>query len=201
MASNRVLPEVFSMVRRHRHTVPALIAAFLLGLVAIVPAAANDTAQTLPFAQDWTDIDQITAADNWSGVLGIQGFQGQDPTTTGPVDPRTFLTATNDLDVIDDLTNPAITNGGVAEFELANPVVAIQGTGTTDAPYLLFHLDTTGAGNVRVAYNLRDVETGDDAVQPWRSSIGSAPAAASRMFQGHTSPTRRTAVPHRSSHM
>ena len=32
----------------------------------------------------------------------------------------------------------------VAEFELADPVVAIQGSGTADAPYLLFHLDTTG---------------------------------------------------------
>ena len=41
-ASNRVLPEVISMVRRHRHAVPALIAAFLLGLVTIVPAAANN---------------------------------------------------------------------------------------------------------------------------------------------------------------
>ena len=78
------------MVRRHRHAVPALIAAFLLGLVTIVPAAANDTAQTLPFSQDWTDVNQITTADNWSGVLGIQGFQGQDPTTTVRLTPETF---------------------------------------------------------------------------------------------------------------
>ena len=40
------------MVRRHRHMVPALIAAFLLGLVTIVPAAANNTAQPLPFSHD-----------------------------------------------------------------------------------------------------------------------------------------------------
>ena len=80
MASNRVLPEVISMVR-HRHTVPAFIAALLLGLVTIAPVAANTTAQTLPFTQDWTNTNLITVNDSWSGVPGVTGFRGQDITT------------------------------------------------------------------------------------------------------------------------
>ena len=166
------------MVRRHRHAVPALIAGFLLGLVAIVPAAANNTAQTLPFAQDWTNTSQINFADNWStggpapntpGVQGIIGFLGQDITTLTDIDPQTLLgvsASATDVDVIPNQNNTAITNGGVAEFQIANPVVALQASPTADAPYLLFHLDTTGATNITVSYNLRDLDpTGDDAIQ------------------------------------
>ena len=64
-------------------------------------------------------------------------------------------------------TNPGITNGGVGEFELTDPVVALQGSGTADAPYLLLTLDTTGKSNVTVAYSLRDIDaTADNSVQP-----------------------------------
>ena len=34
---------------------------------------------------------------------------------------------------------------GVAEFELADPVVAIQGSATASAPHLVMSLDTRGA--------------------------------------------------------
>ena len=166
------------MVRRYRHAVRALGAAFLLGLVTIVPAAANNTAQSLPFVQDWTNTSQINFADNWStggpapntpGVQGIIGFLGQDITTLTDIDPQTLLgvsASATDVDVIPNQTNTAITNGGVAEFQLANPVVALQASPTADAPYLLFHLDTTGATNVTVSYSLRDLDpTGDDAIQ------------------------------------
>ena len=40
------------MVRPSRHSVAALISAFLLSLVTIIPAAANNTAQTLPYCPD-----------------------------------------------------------------------------------------------------------------------------------------------------
>ena len=158
------------MVRHHRLTVPALIAAFLLSLVTIIPASANNTAQALPFSQNWTDIDQITVRDDWSGVPGVEGFLGQDgTTTTAPYDPRTFLTATTDRSVIENQTNTAISNGGVAEFEIGtplNPVVGLQGSGAADAPHIVFYLDTTGAANITVSYNLRDIDANDNAVQP-----------------------------------
>ena len=90
------------MVRRHRHAVPALIAVFVLSVVAIVPVAANNTAQALPFAQDWTNTNLITVNDNWSGVPGVTGFRGQDITTGVDIDPQTLLgksTLAGDLDV------------------------------------------------------------------------------------------------------
>jgi hypothetical protein len=55
-------------------------------------------------------------------VPRIQGFLGQDLTTTTGTDPRTLLGTSaivNDLDVIANQTNTGISNGGVAEFEIA----------------------------------------------------------------------------------
>ena len=110
------------MVRRHRHTVPALIAVFLLSLVTIIPASANNEVQPLPFAQNWTDINQITVGDDWSGVDGIEGFLGADPATdAAPYDPRTRTAHTGDLDVVDDQVSTGISNGGVGEFHLTKP--------------------------------------------------------------------------------
>ena len=165
------------MVRPSRHSVAALVSAFLLSLFSIIPASANNTAQMLPFSQNWTDESQITTSDNWSGVPGIEGFLGEDITTATGVDPQTLVGTSivaNDLDVIANQTNTAITNGGVAEFQtvgsppisLTNATIALQGSGTADAPYVQFHLNTTGAGNVRVSYNVRDIDaTADNAVQ------------------------------------
>ena len=102
---------------------------------------------------------------------GIQGFLGQDITTATGVDPADAAhdpAVANDLDVIANQTNTGITNGGVAEFE-ASPTrtVALQGSGTADAPYLLFTLDTTGQSSIRVCYTLRDIDgSTDNAVQP-----------------------------------
>ena len=86
------------MVRHHRLTVPALIAAFLLGLITIVPAAANNTAQTLPFSQNWSNTSLINLPrqpdHRWARTQhtrrsGVIGFLGQDITTamTGSTDP------------------------------------------------------------------------------------------------------------------
>ena len=70
------------MVRPHRLSAAALIAVFLLGVFAVIPAAANSTAQPLPFTQDWSNINLITTANVWSGVPGVIGYRGQDLTTT-----------------------------------------------------------------------------------------------------------------------
>ena len=76
-------------------------------------------------------------------------------------------TLANDVDVIANQTNPNITNGGVAEFEITNPTIALQGSGTADAPYIVLYLNTTGQSNITVAYNLRDIDAStDNAVQP-----------------------------------
>jgi predicted extracellular nuclease len=69
--------------------------------------------------------------------------------------------------VIANRTNPnTLTDGGVAEFEITDPVVALQGSGGADAPHLLFFLDTTNTTAVRVAFDIRDIDgSADNAVQ------------------------------------
>ncbi len=148
------------------------------GLISF-PVSANNSAQTLPFSQDWTNTGLITANDNWSAVPGIEGFLGQDITTTTGVDPQTLLGTSSvavDLDVIANQTNPnTLATGGVAEFHSTlqaapastNPVIALNGSGTADAPYVLLHLNTAGQSNINVAYNVRDLDCSiDNAVQP-----------------------------------
>ena len=138
---------------RRRPSAVALIAIFLLTFIPAIPVSANNTAQSLPFSQDWTDTGLITTDDDWSGVPGIVGFLGQDITTATGVDPQTLLTdstVANDVDVMANQVEPNVTNGGVAEFQgnamfpFPNPVVALQGSGTADAPHIVINLDTTG---------------------------------------------------------
>ncbi|MBK8195328.1 MAG: SprB repeat-containing protein [Lewinellaceae bacterium] len=71
------------------------------------------------------------------------------------------------MDVNVNQTNPNTnTTGGVTEFEIADPVVAMQGSGTADAPYLLIGINTTCLANITVAYNVRDIDgSADNAVQ------------------------------------
>lgn len=121
-----------------------------------------------PFTQDWTDIGLITADDNWSGVPRIVGYRGDDLATATGADPQTITgDGTPVVDVNANQINPNTFNaGGVAEFEIANPVVALTGSGTADAPFLLIYLNTVGVANVNVSYNLRDLDGSvDNAIQ------------------------------------
>jgi hypothetical protein len=106
----------------------------------------------------------ITTNDDWTGVPGILGYRGDNLTSVNDVDPQTILVdGTDVLDVNANQTNPnAYTTGGVTEFEIADPVVALQGSGTADAPFLLISIDTTGLRNVRVQYNVRDIDGSTD---------------------------------------
>src|SRR5687768_17400876 len=78
-----------------------------------------------PFLQNWTNTGLITANDDWSGVPSIIGFLGTGLTGGTGTDPQTILTTTTTVDVIANQTNPNITNGGVGEFHLSDPVVAL----------------------------------------------------------------------------
>jgi predicted extracellular nuclease len=137
---------------------------------------ANNTPQTLPFTQDWSNNALITTDDNWSGVPGIEGYLGQNLTSANDVDARTVLgtsATANDLDVIANQTATTSATGGVAEFHTtsqaapanANSTIGFQGSGTADAPYILIYLNTTGQSGINVAYNLRDIDCVDNAVQ------------------------------------
>ncbi|MFS8037816.1 ExeM/NucH family extracellular endonuclease [Xanthobacter sp. AM11] len=122
------------------------------------------------FLQDWTDTGLISTNDDWSAVSGIVGYLGDiDAGSPTAVDPTTLTAASlGAVDVIANQTATTITNGGVAEFDtLTNPTVALQGSGTADAPSLVLYLDATGRQDVTLSFDARDIDgSGDNAAQP-----------------------------------
>ncbi len=132
-------------------------------------AHADGTAQTAPYTQNWSNIGMITVSDDWSGVPGVIGYRGDSLSSNPGTDPQTVLAdgSATPVDVNANQTSPdTFISGGVSEFEIANPVIALQGSGTADAPHIVVHLNTTGQSNINVAYNLRDIDgSADNATQ------------------------------------
>lgn len=147
----------------------ALTACALVSVFSLVPRADTLPAQALPFSQNWSNIGLITTSDDWSGVPGVVGYRGDGLTSSTGVDPQTVLAEGGlVVDVNANQTNPnTFTTGGVTEFHLANPVVALQGSGTASAPHIVATVSTFGLTNIHVAYNLRDIDgSADNSVQP-----------------------------------
>ncbi|MAC79314.1 MAG: hypothetical protein CML66_14780 [Rhodobacteraceae bacterium] len=125
---------------------------------------------TEDFLQDWSDTTLITTDDDWSRVPSIQGFRGDGLTGSTGADPQTITAdgSTTPLDVIANQTSPnTLTSGGIAEFDgLSDPTVALQGSGTADAPGLVLYMDTTDVTGVTVDFDIRDIDgSSDDAIQ------------------------------------
>lgn len=120
------------------------------------------------FSQDWSNAGLISVNDDWSGVPSIIGYRGDDLTTATGADPQTITGTSTVEDVNANQTNPNTFNtGGVTEFALADPTIALTGSGTADAPYIVIHLDTTGVADVKLGFNARDLDgSTDNAVQP-----------------------------------
>jgi VCBS repeat-containing protein len=120
------------------------------------------------FFQNWSNIGQITVSDDWSGVASIVGYRGDNVVAAAGTNPQL---ATGDgtvtIDVNANQTAPnTFATGGVAEFHLADPVVALQGSGTADAPHLVIYLDATGRENIVLSFRARDIDgSADNAVQ------------------------------------
>ena len=109
--------------------------------------------------QDWSNLGLITTNDSWAGVPSIVGFRGDDLTGVTGADPTTLSGNSSVVDVNANQTNPdTFSTGGVTEFHIANPTVALTGSGTADAPYLAFYLDASGRQNVRIRFNARDID-------------------------------------------
>lgn len=150
---------------------PLSLAACCLSCAA--PAFATTTLHSLAggnFSQDWTNAALISTNNDWSGVPSIVAYRGDDLTTLTATDPQTIV-APNEpgvVNVIANQSNPnSLTTGGVAEFDgLANPTIALQGSGTADAPYLMLYMDATGVSSITISYDLRDIDgSTDNAVQ------------------------------------
>ena len=147
-----------------------LIVCSLHGLAAA--AGATTTAHLLSggdLSQDWSNIGLITVNDDWSGIPGIMGYRGDDAALGTGVDPSTIVADYSAVtDVNANQANPnTFTTGGVTEFHLANPVVALTGSGTADVPHLVLYLDATGMQAITISYDLLDIDgSTDNAVQP-----------------------------------
>ncbi len=129
----------------------------------------DNTMQSLPFTQDWSNTGLIAVDDDWSAVPGIVGYLGDGLVSATGVDPQTVVNGSaTTIDVNANQTNPdTFTTGGVSEFEIMDSVIALQGSGTADAPHIVIYLNTTGKSNISISYNLRDIDgSADDAVQP-----------------------------------
>src|ERR687895_2837893 len=129
-------------------------------------------AAALPFSQAWSDTGLIARDDDWTGVAAVVGYRGDGLTSTAGTDPRTVLAegSSTPVDVGANETDPRSVGlaAGVAEFELSDPVVALQGSATASAPHLVLSVDTRGRSGVTVRYRLRDVDPSSiaDAAQP-----------------------------------
>lgn len=121
-------------------------------------------------SQDWSNAGLITASDDWSGVTGIVGYRGDALVASDGIDPQTVTAdgSTTPVDVNANQANPnTYTTGGVAEFAIADPVVALNGSATADAPHLVLTFSTTALTGISVSYNLRDLDgSTDNAVSP-----------------------------------
>ena len=119
-------------------------------------------AVALPFSQAWTDTGLISSDDDWSSVAGVVGHRGDGLAAAAGADPRLVLAdgAATPLDVSANEPDPLRVSlpAGIAEFELPDPVVALQGSATAAAPHLLLSLDTRGRSGIAVRYRLRDVD-------------------------------------------
>ena len=119
-------------------------------------------AATLPFIQAWGDTELISRDDDWAGVAGVAGHRGDGLTSAAGTDPRAVVVdgSGTPVDVNANETDPRAVGlaAGVTEFELPDPVVALQGSATAAAPHLLLSLDTRGGSGVTVRYRLRDVD-------------------------------------------
>jgi hypothetical protein len=124
-------------------------------------------AAALPFSQAWSDTGLISRDDDWSGVAGVVGHRGDGLTSVPGADPRLVVAdgGGTPVDVNANETDPRAVGlaAGVTEFELPDPVVALQGSATAGAPHLVVSLDTRGRSGVTVGYRLRDIDASSNA--------------------------------------
>ena len=110
------------------------------------------------FSQDWTGTSALLTAGNWDSIPGIIGYRGDNLTASTATDPQTNL-ADGDATPID-LVNASTTSsntGGI--HEINDDVVALQGSGTADAPHLVIHVNATGRQNLVFTANLRELDS------------------------------------------
>lgn len=140
-------------------------------LLAVSAVRADDRPLRPPVVEDWSDVSRITKDNDWSAVPGFQGYRGDKLAGKPGMNPQTIVAdgLSTPADVIANQKNPnSLRTGGVAEFDgISNPTIALKGSGTASAPFLLLNLDTRGKHNITIGYKLRDLDaSGNNASQP-----------------------------------
>jgi hypothetical protein len=157
-------------MKKH-HTLSCLIllvaACFAAPLTRVL---ADNTPQAVPLVQKWSDASLITVDNDWSRVPGFLGYRGEKLASKPGLNPQTITLDGTDtaLAVFANQGKPnTLRSGGVAEFDgIPDPTVAIKGSASASAPFLLLNLNTTGKKNVGVGYTLRDIDgSANNAVQ------------------------------------
>jgi hypothetical protein len=159
-----------------RAAITPLVATALVGMAMVASTDSVYQGGNSFIDQNWSDSTKIVANDDWSGVSGIVGFLGDSTAiTTSNIDPRTIvIDQVHSVDVNANRSDPNLfISGGVSEFEGPpgfDRVVALQGSGTADSPYLRLHLNTHGYASVRLTYDLRDIDgSADNSVQQFNA--------------------------------
>ncbi len=156
---NKTFSKVFSMA------LMLALAISAMPLTVSQSVLADGTYQSLPYSQNWANTGLITVNDDWSGLPGVIGYRGDALTSANDVDPQSVLGQESPLvvDVNANQTNPnTFATGGVTEFHIVNPSIALTGSGTADAPYIVFHINTSGFSSINVSYHLRDLDASTD---------------------------------------
>ncbi len=169
-----------SLSRRVRTVTTTVLAVALVALICAVGLrsvfadSAYFNVAAGPLAQNWTNVDLITANDDYALVPSIVGYLGGNGPQPDNIDPRTLVAAnlSTSVDVTANRRAPFTPSndntGGVFEYDdISDPSVALIGSASADAPNLVLYLDTRGAtGGVNVQYNIRDLDgSADDNVK------------------------------------
>ena len=107
--------------------------------------------------QNWAGTAAQLTADNWANIASIVGYRGDGMTNNTSTDPQTVLApgAGTPINLINASTTGSAT-GGV--HEINDDVVALQGSGTADAPHLVIYLDTTDVKDIHFTATLRELD-------------------------------------------
>lgn len=117
-----------------------------------------------PLLQNWSNTALLNGVDDWTQIVAIEAFSGAGLAPVPGTDARTIIAdnPAGSQRITPNQTNPITsTADGVAEFEIADPTVALRGSDTAQAPNLVIHLNTTQgcAGKfVSIKYDVRDID-------------------------------------------
>jgi VCBS repeat-containing protein len=153
------------------------------------------------FFQDWSNTSLITTNNDWSGVPSIVGYLGSGLSSPAGKNPGLITGENATLSVLANQTNTGITNGAVAEFHLADPTVALQGSGTAQAPNVVLYLDASGRQDLHFSVDLRDIDgSADNSIQPvavqYRIGDSGAWTTIASTPDASTGPNQATQVTH-----